>query len=84
MDKKRLTAGNPIKIAGITLILVTRSSINYQPSGNNVFFFGVKQPVSIVVASQSAKRAFEVSGKEIPLDKLMQEVPRLDEVLEIA
>lgn len=84
MEKKRLTAGNPITIAGITLILVTRLSINCQPSGSSIFFFGVKQPVNIVVASQSAKRAFEISGKEIPLDKLIEEVPRLDEVMQIA
>ena len=84
MERKRLTAGNPITIAGITLILVTRLSINCQPSGSNIFFFGAKQPVSIVVASQSVKRAFEISGKEIPLDKLIQEVPSLDKVLRIA
>jgi hypothetical protein len=83
MEKKRL-AGNPITIAGITLILVTRSSINCQPSGSNIFFFGLKQPVNIVVASQSAKRAFDINGREIPLDKLIQEVPSLDEVLKIA
>ncbi len=84
MGKKRVTTGNPIAVAGITLILVTRSSINCQPSGSSIFFFGVKQPVSIVVASQSGKKAFEISGKEIPLDKLIQEVPSLDKALEIA
>jgi hypothetical protein len=84
MEKKGITIGSPVAIAGITLILVTRLSLNCQAHGSSIFFSGIKQPVSIVVASPSAKKAFEISGKEIPLYKLIQEVPGLDKALEIA
>jgi len=76
--------GRPIAIAETTLIPVIKSSLNCQSSGNTIFFSGVKQPVSIVVASPSAKKAFEITGQEIPLDQLIQEVPDLIQILERA
>ena len=82
MEKGKVIIGSPIVIAETTLIPVVKSSLNCQSSGNIIFFSGVKQPVSIVVASPSAKKAFEVTGKEIPLDQLIQEIPDLIQVLE--
>jgi len=82
MEKKRVTISSPVAIAGITLILVTRLSLSCQPSGNNIFFSGVKQPVGIVVASPSTKKAFNITGKEIPLNQLIQEAPGLAGILE--
>ena len=79
-----MIVGSPIAIAETTLIPVVKSSINCQLSGNTIFFSGVKKPVSIVVASPSAKKAFEITGQEIPLDQLIQEVPDLIQILERA
>ena len=69
MKKKRVIIGSPIAIAGITLILVTKLSFSCQPNGSSIFFFGIKEPVSLVVSSPSAKKAFEITGREIPLDR---------------
>jgi len=82
MEGKRVIIDNPIAIAGVTLVLLTKLSLNCQPAGSSILFFGVKQPVSVVVASPSTKKAFEITGKEISLDQLVQEVPSLAEVLE--
>ena len=84
MEKKRVIISSPVAIAGTTLIPVVKSSLKCQSSGSAIFFSGVKQPVSIVVASPSAKKAFEITGKEIPLDQLIQEVPGLVRMLERA
>ena len=84
MKKKRVIIGSPIAIAGITLILVTKLSFSCQPNGSSIFFFGLKEPVSFVVASPSAKKAFEITGKEIPLDQLIQNAPGLASMLEKA
>jgi hypothetical protein len=82
MEKKTVTISSPIIIAGITLILITKLSLNCQSGGSNIFFSGVKQPTNIVVASPSIKKAFEITGKEIPLNQLMQETPGLARMLE--
>ena len=77
MEKKSVTISSPVAIAGTTLILITKLSLNCQPAGSNIFFSGIKQPVGIVVASPSTKKAFEITGNEIPLNQLIQEVPSL-------
>ena len=79
-----MIVGSPIAIAETILIPVIKSSLNCQSSGNTIFFSGVKKPVSIVVASPSANKAFEITGQEIPLDQLIQEVPDLIQILERA
>ena len=84
MEKKKVTIVGPVAIAKTTLILVTRLSFHCQASASNIFFSGIKQPVSIVVASPSARKAFDINGKEISLDQLIQETPSLAEVLERA
>jgi hypothetical protein len=84
MEKKSVTINSPVAIAGTTLILITKLSFNCQPVGSNIFFSGIKQPVGIVVASPSTKKAFEITGKEIPLNQLIQETPDLAGILEKA
>lgn len=84
MEKKKVTILGPVTIAGITLTLVTRLSLNCQPIGTSIFFSGFKQPVSIVVASPITKKAFDTTGEEISLNQLVQEAPGLAEILEKA
>ena len=83
MEKKKITIAGPIAVAGISLILVVKLSINCQPAGSSLFFSGVKQPISLVVTSPSTKRAFDIKGDEIPIGPLLQEVPDLVGLLEI-
>jgi hypothetical protein len=84
MKKKKVTISSPVAIAGVTVILVVELSLNCQPSGSGIFFSGIKQPVRVVVASPSTKKAFDITGEEISLGELMQEAPSLAEVLERA
>ena len=64
------------------MIPVTKVSLNCQRSGGRISLFGLKQPVSVVVASPSQKRAFRITGEEVPLDQLIQEVPAVKEAVE--
>ncbi|UCH51938.1 MAG: hypothetical protein JSV54_04125 [Chloroflexota bacterium] len=82
MEKERIIIGEPVAIARTTVVPVVKLSFNCQPSCGSIFFSGVKKPVSIVVASQSSKKAFDINGNEIPLDQLIQEVPDLVRMLE--
>ncbi|MGD0352593.1 MAG: hypothetical protein ABSB38_03765 [Dehalococcoidia bacterium] len=84
MEKKKVIIAGPMAIAEITLILVIKLSLNCQPAGSSIFFSGIKQPVNVVVASPSTKKAFDVNGDEIPIGLLLQEVPDLAGMLEKA
>lgn len=82
MEKKEVGLDNHVVVAGVTLIPVTEVLLNYWHGNGGISFFGVKQPIGVVVVSQSTKRAFRVSGEEVPLDQLIQEVPAIKEILE--
>lgn len=82
MEKKEVAIGSPMAIAGITLIPTTEVRLNYWQGKGGISFFGVKQPVSIVVISSLEKKAFKVSGEEVSLDELIQEVPKIKELLD--
>ena len=82
MEKKQVVIDNPVAVAGVTLIPVIKVSLNYWRHNGGISFFGVKQPVNVVVVSPSAKRAFKITGEEVPLGQLIQEVPDIEEALE--
>ena len=82
MEKEKVEIGNPVTIGGLTLIPVVELSLAYWCSGGRFSCFGAKQPTSIVVVSPSEKRAFRVSGEEVPLDQFIEEIPGMKEVLE--
>ena len=82
MEKKELEIDKPVKIAGVIMIPIAKVSLNYWRSNSGISFFGVKQPVSVVVVSPLAKKAFRITGEEVLLDQLIQEVPGIKEVLE--
>lgn len=82
MEKKEVVIENPVAVAGITLVPVTKLSLNYWHGKHGFSCFSVKQPVGVVVVSPSAKRAFRITGEEISLDQLITEAPGIKEVLE--
>lgn len=82
MEKKEVGTESPLAVAGVTLIPVARISLNYRHGNSGISFFGVKQPVAVVVVSGSTKRAFWTTGEEVPLDQLIQELPDIKEILD--
>ena len=82
MKKKEVEIGSPVTVARVTLIPLIKVSLNYWRRNGSLSFFGVKQPIGVVVVFPSAKRAFMITGEEVPLDQFIQEVPGIKEVLE--
>jgi len=82
MKEKEIEIGSPVTVAGVTLIPVIKVSLNYWRRNGSLSFFGVKQPIGMVVVSPSGKRALRITGEEVPLDQFIQEVPGIKEVLE--
>ena len=82
MEKEEVVIGNPLEVAGVTIVPLVKVSLNYWHGNGGISFFSVKQPIGVLVVSVSAKRAFRITGEEIPLDQLIQEVPNIKEMLE--
>jgi hypothetical protein len=82
MEKEKIKIEPPVSISGVTVIPVTKSSLNYRSGKKGISFFGYKEPVSVVVLSDNMKKAFSVDGEEISLDELTAEIPDIQQLLE--
>ncbi len=83
MDKKEeVEIGSPVTVRGTTLIPVIRFSLNSWHHKGGVSFLGMKQPVNVVVISPWKKKAFRITGEEIALQQLLQEVPEAEEIIQ--
>jgi hypothetical protein len=82
VEKKEVTIESPVAVGEVTLVPIARLSLNYERSNGGIFFFGMKQPVAVVAISVSGKRAFRVTGEEVSVEELIQEVPGIKETLE--
>jgi uncharacterized spore protein YtfJ len=83
MEKKEATIANPVTVAGVTLILVSKVAINCWQGKRGVTFSGSKQPDSIVIVTPSAKRAFRITGEEIAFDQIVREIPGIMKTLQV-
>ena len=81
MEKKERTIVSSTKVAGITVIPVSKVIINCWHSQRGIAFSGSRQPESIIIVTPSAKRAFRITGEEITLDQLIRETPDIMEML---
>ncbi len=82
MEKKEIAIDNPVTVAGLTIIPVVQVLLNYWHTKDSTSFFGLKQPVAVIVVSPLAKRAFRITGEEVSIDQLVQEAPGIKELLE--
>lgn len=82
MEKKEIAIDNPVTIAGLTIIPVVQVLLNSWQVKGNASFFGLKQPVAVIVVSPLAKRAFRITGEEVSIEQLIQEAPGIKERLE--
>lgn len=81
MEKERLSTGAPCTVAGVTLVPIVRTQFNYRQGRKRLSYYGVKQPVAVLVISARDKRVYRISGEEVALDQLIEEVPELEELL---
>ena len=77
MEKKEVAIGSPVEVGDLTLLPVEQISLNCWRSDSRTSFFGIKQPVAVIVVSPAMKRAFRVTGEEISIEQLKQEYPAI-------
>jgi hypothetical protein len=82
MEKQKVAIGKPVAVRGVTLVPLEKVSLNYWRSmPRGVWSVAIKQPLAVVVVSPPVRRAFRITGEEIPLDQLILEAPGIEEVL---
>jgi len=81
MEKKQRVIDNPITVDGITIIPIVHILLNSYIHSDGAFMFGRKQPDAIIVVSPAGKRAFRITGEEVPLDQIVDDIPELETLL---
>ncbi|MFC1932317.1 hypothetical protein ACFLXU_01635 [Chloroflexota bacterium] len=82
MEKEEIKIEAPFDAAGVTLVPIVKTSLSYWQGKRCLSFFGTKHPVSMIVVSPQAKKAFRINGEEISLEQLIKEAPGIKEILE--
>lgn len=80
--ERKIGIDKPVTVDGVTLISVTKSLLNCQHIDNRILCFGAKHPFIIVALSQTMRQAFDITGQEIALDQLIQDIPGIKEIME--
>ncbi len=70
---KQVYRDTSLTIAGVTLIPIIEVSVNHWQHNDILSCWGTKDPVGIVVLSQSARLAFRITGEEVSVEELMEE-----------
>ncbi len=82
MEKKELSIGTPLAVAGVTLIPIERVYAICLQGRGGISFVGTKEPYAVLVVSASARAAYRIDGGTIPLYELAKEVRGLVGLLE--
>lgn len=82
MEKEEIKAETPTIVAGMTLVPVVKASFNYWEGKNCSAFFSSQQPLSVAVVSEKDRKAFRISGEEVPFEQLVKEIPDLERIIQ--
>ena len=82
MEIEKMSAGKCITVGEITLLPITKTSINCQTANSGIICSGSKNLVGIVVISPKWKGAINVAGEEVPVAQYMEQVPEVKEILQ--
>lgn len=83
MERRQVVVDNPVTVGGTTLIPMARVSLNCWCGKSAATFFGNKQPTAVAVISRTVRKAFRITGEEISLDALVEEVDGLQRILDM-
>ena len=82
MEKKEVVIDNPVTVDGITIIPVVHVFMNYWLDNGGVIVYGVKQPDAVIVVSLAGEKAFKITGEELSLEQLVEDVTGIKGILE--
>ena len=81
VEKKEIRIETPFTVAGVTLFPISKVTLSYWRRERSFSCSGVKELHSVVVVSPQDRKAFRMDGEKVTLDKLVEEVPGLAEIL---
>lgn len=81
MEEKEVIIEGPLKLGDVTLITVAEMLLSCKSSSSGAVFSATKKPLCIVMIFGSEKRAFDMDGQDIPIDRVIAFAPTLETIL---
>jgi hypothetical protein len=76
-----LRAGDPVTVAGVTLIPIERLRISAEKQPYAYWLDATKDVYALVICDHQGPRAVDVEAKERPVDEFITEIPELETLL---
>jgi hypothetical protein len=81
MEKREIKIDDALHIDGFILVPILETSLLYRYQNSTFSFFYSRNPVIVLVISEHFKKAFHISGKELPLEELCGLIPDIAEIV---
>ena len=82
VEVEKVGAGQHIKIGGITLLPIIRTSVSYRSANQGIAYSSSKSVIGVVVISPKRKYAIDMDGEEVALEQYLEQVPEVKERLQ--
>jgi len=80
--KKTIDAERPLSCDGVTLLPVVETKVTQYSLRFGISCVASKIPVALLAVTSNGKKAFRISGEEIPGEDLIKEYPSIKEAVE--
>lgn len=81
MEKKELTIEGPVTAGNTRIYVAAETRITCDGSEGGLMCSGTRIPTYILTISDSGRRAFTAEGEEVTMERLVQEVPNMADLL---
>ena len=80
MEKKEIVIEKAFTLAGLSIIPVVEVMLKCSDNNNGIFCYYSRRPLAVIISSTSRRKAIRITGEEVPLDQLIQELPDLQQL----
>ena len=81
MAQRKIVVENAVNAGDLTFIPVVELSISHYKGDSGLYFFAYKNPVAVIMITETEKKLLIVDESSISVDKLLSEVPKLASIL---
>ncbi len=81
MEKKELTIEGPVTAGNARVYVAAETRITCDSVGDRLMCSAARVPTYILIVSDAGKKAFTADGEEVAMERLMEDVPGIEELL---
>jgi len=81
MEKKELTIEGPVTAGNARVYVAAETRITCDTRADGLMCSATRIPTYILIVSDSGRKAFTAEGEEVAMERLMADVPGIEELL---